>query len=449
MLSGESDLAQHDDLAEAIAIIGTAIEDLQLRSADLSRAMGQAFVDALHDKESPLFDWLTQRCLIYVTACSLGLQPDAQRQVTSRIKELDLLLDTDVVLSLLGDAEANHNAVVDLIKTWRRIGGKIYVTGPVLEEVAYHAWVSERDMKSVWPHIMRYSNVDTIQLVPNVFVRGFRKVAKRMTLAGWGQYMANFRGSHERDYSKIRGLLKDEGVEVVTDEAVEEPLADLIAKELYQRKSSGMPASEPTRLANLQSKCSRDGRLVALLLAHRKQKQELGRSAVIVSSSAYLAAACRKFAHTHDAVEPVMNAGAVAYLLTFSPGVALSMRSLQRLLFDPGFGEQIGPLERRALQIIKSSNEYSLPFSRRHALRDEMHKSMARFASSRGESFGAVEERYANAENDDEFMQLVARSVDAFATSKSEEENRRLSKENEELKQRVNILERRAARTRK
>lgn len=78
-----------------------------------------------------------------------------------------------------------------------------------------------------------------------------------------------------------------------------------------------------------------------------------------------------------------------------------------------------------------------------------MHKSMARFASSRGESFKAVEDRYANAENDEEFMQLVARSVDAFATSKSEEENRRLAKENEELKQRVNILERKAARRRK
>jgi hypothetical protein len=174
-----------------------------------------------------------------------------------------------------------------------------------------------------------------------------------------------------------------------------------------------------------------------------KKKAEVGGTAVIVSSSGYLEAVCRK-SIPGSAVSAVMPPGAMAFMLSLVPGVALSMHSLQRLLFDPGFGQHIGLLERRALRVIQASEQHSLPFSRRHMLREGMQKDLVKIAASRGESVTAVSARYQE-EQPPEFFQLVADNVDRISKSRAEEENRALMAENEALKKKVQVLQRKNA----
>jgi len=434
VINGQSEVSEHPDLNTGILEIGNRIEALNLRSPDLSSAIGQAFIDALHEKSTRLFEWLTHLAAVYVSACSLGLDANAQQQVRTRIGELDLFLDTDIVLSLLGDAEANHKAVVELIKNWRKVGGGVFVTTNVLEEVAYHAWISKREVDESWNDILKYSDIEAERLLGTVFIRSYRRMANgKMNLRGWNQYIANFAGGSMYDHSNVRKSLMEERVEVVSDEGIDEVLAEKVKQQLIALKSRTIPASAVNKLVHVADKSRRDGRLVALLCAHRKKKAEIGRSAVIMSSSGSLDAVCSKQSDAAGPVPAVMSAAGLAVLLSLLPGVAMSGRTLKQLLFDTGFSERVDFLERRVLKIIKASTEYDMPFARRHVLRSEVQKGLAKLAANSGERIEAFEEHFAKADNP-AFMALVADSVDKFATSRAELENRKLLDEVERLK---------------
>ena len=407
----------------------------------MSEALGQAFVDALHDKQSALFDWLTKLSAVYVTACSLGLDPDAQRQIRSVIRDIDLFLDTDVVLSLFGDAEPSHSAISELVRSWRAIGGKVYVIEDNVGEVVYHAGMAEAEMRDIWPEVTKYSDVEASRLISTVFVRAFRKISHgRMTQRGWHSYISNFRGSNNADYSKTTRALREENIEVVEATTSHVELTKLVSKELFDIKTAQTGSGE--RIAHIRDKSDRDGKIVATLVAHREQKHGSDGTAIIVSSSGILASVCCKHLPMGASLAPVMPPAAVAIMLTLMPGVAMSTASLRQLLFDPGFAEQLGPLEKRALKIIQASTEYSLPYSRRHALRDALRKDMGKVALQRGQPQSVIEDELLAPDNA-EFMRLVALNVDAMTISRTEEKNRELAAENEELKRQIEIIKQR------
>jgi hypothetical protein len=113
----------------------------------------------VHDKALPTFEWCTDLCACYVTICSLGLDPAAQQAILARLRNIDLILDTDIVLSYLSEGENDHEAIETIVKGWRRIGGQIYVTLPVLEEVSHHAAISKNDFTKC-THIQRKMHGD-------------------------------------------------------------------------------------------------------------------------------------------------------------------------------------------------------------------------------------------------------------------------------------------------
>jgi hypothetical protein len=106
-----------------------------------------ATTDVLTEREGPAFDWLTRVCERFVALCSLGLETTTANELKKTIVSNLLVLDTDIILTHLCPPGREHDAVSDLLGRWMEIGGRILLAPVVLEEVAYHAWISQNDFR--------------------------------------------------------------------------------------------------------------------------------------------------------------------------------------------------------------------------------------------------------------------------------------------------------------
>lgn len=407
----------------------------------IARDISQAIVDLLHDSDSKAFEWMTGLCVNFVAICSLGLDPDAQGAVATKIKEMDLLLDTDIVISYLAEGEHNHGMIKKILEGWRSVGGKLMVPVPVLEEVTYHAHISYHDYKENQAHLHKYTDAQAVRYINNAFVRGYRACAIRNGLPfnfkSWNQYINNFHGKNENDYSLVEDDLKANGFSIVSDEIIDDELSKRIGDEIYNDKMKTKDSLPPT-VKNIIDKSNRDGRLVATLIQMRKIGDHKRHVVVIISSSPVLAMTCKKQPELKGNSEPVMPVGALAFILSILPGTHYSLVSLKRLLFDSRLSDTVTPLQRRAMRIINNSTQYALAFSRRAALEREMKDQIRIMATERGFKKGELTEALSTQsgpEIDEMMVDLVYKSIDAIAYSKSEKENQKLKAELEAMKE--------------
>ncbi len=272
--TSNSSIKHHKEVSEMIRDLRGKVER-QFLNSPLGEAFGQAVEDMLYDKQLPTYEWFANLCACYVTVCSLGLEPAAQQAVFARLKSIDLLLDTDIVLSLLSVGEPDHTAVKEILAGWRTHGGSLLVADSVLEETAYHAWISENDFREVQRQLVNYSDAEARRLITNAFVRGYRWVSRRdgipMSRTNWLEYRENFRGADSRDSSRILEELQDVGVSQLSDEGSDPAVAEEISNQLkYQRQavSRGKPLSKQD-----EDKSRRDGRVVAVLVHHARRRE--------------------------------------------------------------------------------------------------------------------------------------------------------------------------------
>ncbi len=160
------------DLSSMVSALGKKVE-IALLGGPIAQDIGQAVVDVFHDKRTPAFEWLTTLCASYVAMCSIGLDPTSQQAIVGRLKTLDLLFDTDIVLTLLCEGEPENKTVSDALSAWKRVAGRVFIAIPVLEEVAYHAFISENDFREVFHQLPDYSELDAGRYITNAFVRTY------------------------------------------------------------------------------------------------------------------------------------------------------------------------------------------------------------------------------------------------------------------------------------
>jgi len=435
IVEGQTRMADHPDLHEAIQSLGQTVAELGLWGPR-SRDIGQAVTDIFHEKASPAFKWLSDLCIVYVSLCSLGLDSRAQDQMAARLREIDLLLDTDVVLTFLSPGEPDHDAIVAVVNGWRRINGHVYTTPAVLEETAYHAWISEHDYVNTWRNLHAYTDADALRLIENVFVRGFRVESRgQYHPTRWGYYIGMFRGAQPYDYGKLVVLLQEEGVLPLSEEGLEPGFAEAVTK---QCRALGPAAERQTEEAakEVMDKCMRDGRLIAVLLRHRAERNKIGGTAIVVSSSGRLRTACVQFNEQLGSPIPVAPIGAVAYYLALIPGTNMTLGTLRALFFDTGFAAKLGGLDRVVLRAIKASQEYFVPFSRRGSLCVEMRRRIGELAKQRGQKASEIEEGFVRGDKAlaQDMATVVAASVDALVRSESEKKIEALRKEVRDLK---------------
>ena len=427
VLKQESTVSSHEPLLHCIRQLASRIGSLGT-SGPRSREIAQAVEDMFSETTSYAFDWLTHLCTVYIGVCSLGLEPTSQHEVTARLRELDLLLDTDVVLSYLSAGEPQHRAIKSVLAAWKRINGRVFVSTSVLEEAAYHAWISDREYTNVWRQLRSISDGDALHLINNAFVRGFRaEAAGKFHPAMWSKYISQFCGTNNDDYTRIRDLLQEEGIPSISDESGSSSLVAEISTTLADMKAA--PDATEWSKRQLRDKCKRDGRLVCALAQLRDHKRNHeGGSGVIISSSTFLETVCKNHRQLLGDPEPVIPIGALGFLLTLVPGVQIGLDSLAKILFDVGLAEHLAPVDQLTLRVLHASTEYSLPWSRRGTLKLEVRNRIGELAVQRGLKRTVIEKELLH---DDEgsralLADIVADSVDRLAKSASEKQVDRL-----------------------
>ncbi len=409
----------------------------------------QAVRDLFHESHSYAFDWLAGLCSVYASVCLLGLEPAAQQQVEARLREIDLLIDTDVILSLLSEGEPTHESVDNVVRLWQRVGGRMFAPDSVLKEAAYHAWISTSDYEGVWKLLPKMNEQDGMRLIDNAFVRGFFRVARGQYYPRkWSQYISVYKGASEYDYSKLVELLAEYGVSPLMEDIIDPSFAACVGERLLQGRATSERVT-PREAQRINGKAQRDGRIVALLHALREQKTRAARgTAVLVSSSTLLRSACQTFRPRLGETEAVVPLAAVAYLLSLVPGVKIALSSLTRVLFDTRFAEHIAPLERLAFRIMKASDEYpyALHWSKRGVLKREIRNQIAKLAAARGQPAHEIEDAVVSPVDQADtpvFAEAVAEALDTVVASESEKELEALRRENLQLRAQLEAQQKR------
>jgi len=436
IMEGDSTPKDLPDFREHVERVGQRIRALPGGGPRIEE-IAQAVMDMFFERTSDAFVWLADLCAVFVDLCSLGLEPRAQSEIIAELRYFTLLLDTDIVLSLLSEGEPNNPQVREIVAGWGHIDGKVLVAPPVLEEASYHAFIADSDYTPTWRRLHLMSDEDALHEIENVFVRGFRVAGKgHYEPNRWRQYISAFRGTSHHDYDKIRGLLGDHGIAVLPESAEDAPLTAKLERKLFDERKSEC-SDVPREIKILQEKCNRDGRLVALAIGERRREKVNGSVVVIVSASSAIRQAVG-LADMRTAVpQVVMHLSAIAWLLSQSPGVRLTLGALRGVLFDAGFRRRMGPIERQVVRTVRASEQYNLHWSRRNTLQRAVRQQLAKIAAQRGEQPADIERKVLNQDQEaqETFTSAVAEALDQISRSRSEEDLRALQNRVQELEQ--------------
>ncbi len=395
----------------------------------------QAIIDMFSEKESEAFNWLTQICSVYVMMCSLGFEALSSEQITRVLRNFRLVPDTDIIISLLCEGENNHKEVSHIVNGWRLLGGKILMSTPVLEETAFHAWISEHDYVQMWEQLDQISDSEAYHLIENAFVRSFRILSRENTSRRyWNQYINQYRGESERDYSRVMLILREDyGFDRLPDaEENYQNFPNKVRIFLAQKLAENIGISFEDLSFKMHDKSRRDGSLFGSVLRARdaSRRSAIQSTTIILSSSRLLKQADQAFRSELGEPDAVVSTAAVGCLLTLTPGVLMGMGTLREVLFDLGLATRLTPMQRYAYRLITASGEFDLPWSRRVTLQRELGERLLSDARATGDPVPKVIERVMKSEDPEFSVKMIVKALDNMAvTPKTEKELQRLRKE--------------------
>jgi len=429
-----SPLSFLDDLADAVAATSS--------HAQQQEELRQAVRDLFTDRTSIATNWLVKLCASFVAACALGLEHSSSAALQKLLSKTTLVLDTDVLLSLLGEGEPEHDSVVTVVDRWKALGGSILAADPVLEEVAYHASISQADFDSVH-HRLPGTAADRLHMIENVFVRSFAEMLskKQIRTDQWKSYISQFRGGDKRDHSVVFGHISSEhGIGKLPPRSTQESeLEDRVREYLVHGMEDKYSGDE---LRNMRDKARRDAELYSALV-HRLRivkAADPGATCLLVSSAKRLA---RTEAHFHQSGEQqfVVSVSAVVLLISALPDVSLGLSAMKSFLFDERRRGFSSGLERTLVRIIQSSREFSMPWAKRGVLMRRVRSKLIEDAHAQGDrnvssaQLADLEKEALRPENEKKTIAMLSDALDAVAV------DAKTAKENAELRRKVQELE--------
>jgi len=393
-----------------------------------AREIRQAVIDIFTEKDNPAFQWLTQLCSIFVMMCSLGLESLSSEQIIKTLSNYHLVPDSDIIISFLCEGEPNHEDVDRIIKGWKAVSGNIHLARPVLEEVAYHAWISDYDYAFFESDLDELSEEKAKYVIENAFVRTFKKVAGQLTARKyWTRYINQYKGKTAKDYSRIYQILHEElKFEMLPDSKFDSESLDKQLKAYMIQRVSNYTSIEPKNLDyRVLSKIERDIEIILAVHSERKkqlQSMELT-TTCIISSANLLRDADFKFRKVFGEPEMVLSTAAVAFLLTLSPQVQMSFGTLRSVLFDTGLATRLNPAQRYAYRIITTSLERDLPWAKRVTLQRELTEVLLQDARAMAQPLSKLQDRFSRARDQGYVAKVTAEVIDRLAlTPKSRQE---------------------------
>lgn len=443
-LIDQSDQRSHFDIQTPAAwlnsladVIGNTSSHPQQRAE-----LAQAIKDLFTDRSGPAAEWLVRVCASFIAACALGLEQTSGAALAKLLARTSLVLDTDVILSLLGEGEPEHSAVEAIVVRWIKNGGKVLVGEPVLEECAYHASIAQRDFIQV-RHLLPGSSADRLHLIENVFVRSFAELLnnKQARPQDWRAFISQYRGTAPRDWQNVYNNLATEfsigklPPRLTADAQLEAEVQKFLVVQADERADGNASRND-------KDKARRDAQLYVALVSHVKtlRSSDPGATCLLVSSARRLASAEASF---RESGEPqlVITISSVLYLISMLPSASLGLSAMKAFLFDerrPGFSSD---LERTLLRLVKSSREMSMPFAKRgllmRAVRDRLigDAQAQGLSKADGGNIGALERVALDPANEHRTIEILRDSLDSIAADV------RLENENAKLRATIKELE--------
>lgn len=430
--NAKSPMSFLEELANAVATTATHPQ----RREELR----QAVIDLFSDRTSGATDWLIRVSASYVACCALGLEHTTATALSRLFARTSLILDSDVVLSLLGEGEPEHQSVHTIVTKWAKVGGKVFIAEPVLEEVAYHAHIAQNDFNQV-SHLLPGNPEDRLHLIENAFVRSFAQhmASSGTTLRHWNRFIGQYRGRSPYDWAPVASHLRTEySIGTIPHrsaafEPLELEVKDFLIRSAEHRGYFGK---------NVRDKASRDARLYTQMVQNLQaiRASDSGATCLLVSSARRLSEVETKFQESGEQ-QIVVPISTVLYLLSLLPQVSLGLSAMKAFLFEdrrPGFSSD---LERTILRLVKTSGEVTMPWAKRGALMREVRDRLIVDARQQGRNLPddtntvALEKAALTEGNRSRTVQILAESLDRIVVrTKTEEDNFRLRKENERLK---------------
>jgi hypothetical protein len=382
-LSGRRDTSSEDDpnlrtlltesIKRTVAVISTV---------DLRESVALAILDMLTERSGAAFDWFSKVAERFVVLCSLGLEDTSADEIRQVLRSHQVILDSDIILSYLCQGEADHRKSRDLLGWWLQLGGRLLVSPVVLEEVAYHAWISERDFRETEYLLGKLHRYELSRYIKSAFVRTYQVLEK--SPSRWQMYIGQFRGNSKGDYSKILSILRQRLKVETLPEAYDESLRSRITD--YLMTSARDVYKEAEQLEDIRYKVERDGKLMASIAAARTAQERMGtrNPIVLLSSSHLLRRAENHFRQEFGEERVLFSIGALSYLLSSIPDVTLGADSLRRALFEFGRSARLNDPERRALRIIRATEAYDIPWAERQQLQANLSGAIRSEAEKRG-----------------------------------------------------------------
>lgn len=420
-----------DELADSVA----AVSGHGFRGEVVRDALRDLFAD----RTGPAAAWLVQVCASFVAACALGLEQTSAQAVRQLLARTTLVLDTDVVLSLLGEGEPEHVASETIVEAWRANGGRILVAEPVLLEVAYHAHIATSDYEQT-RHSLPGTPEYRLRAIDNVFVRSYAELLSRgLTLPAWRDYIDHYRGRTPYSFDKVLGLLRgDYGVQSLparssSSEGFFEEVRLYLLEQAEQSNPLGMSKE-------VRDKARRDAELYvsfAEYLDATRQGDSVA-TAVLVSGGRRLAAVERRFNKAGED-HVVISVASALLLVSMLPGFSLGLSAMKSFLFDerrPGFSSD---LDRTIVRMVMTSNERMMPWAKRGVLARTVRKKLIEVAHEQGERKQKTDREIIaaalNPANKPNTIQMLAESLDAIdVESRHERRARELAAQVEALK---------------
>lgn len=431
-------------LAEAVSATSSSSQ----QRVELKQAVEDIFVE----RTGPAINWLVKLCGNFVAACSLGLEQSCGNAIESLLRRTYLVFDTDVVLSLLGMGEVDHDAVEAISKRWKSMRGQVFVAEPVLEEVAYHAWIAQRDFEQVANWLPGTSD-ERQQFIDNVFVRSFAELLSRgdAKLHQWHAYLKTFKGASEYAWEKVYAELHATfNLERLPPRALAEAkLEDSVRTLLISKGQDKAWTDIQTR--NLRDKSRRDAQLYSAMVSHLKELQRVdpATTCLLVSSAKRLAIAEATYKGSGEP-ELIVSISTVLHLLSLVPNVSLGLTAMRAFLFDERPNTYSGDFERTVLRMVRSSEQISMPWAKRAALMRSVREKMVSDAKSRGieTKINELERAAFLPTNRENTIGVLKFALDAVAVdSKTAKDNLDLRKKVEELEAALRLAKQKSSGT--
>lgn len=416
-------------------------------TAELGDELEQAIKDVFTERSGPAFEWLSRLCERFVALCALGLEGTSSEEVRTVLIKHRLVLDTDIILTLLCESESDHHAAKELITRFRQVGGKVVLSTHVLEEVAYHAWISEREFKENIPLFGKLSPDDLPRYIRNTFVQAFFLLGwkKEAKVEQWNIYISAFRGTSSHDYSKLlRALQRD-----LSAERLPELIDESLRKDVTEFMKESAARSRRVNIDDLAQdeigKADTDGKLMGSIGAARENLRQQGaaESLVLVTSSGRLRRADQQYRNRLGAPNAVMFPAALSYLLSLIPGVNLGISTLRRALFEFRDSGRLADTQRLALRVLKSSDVYEIPWAARGTLEEHLNEVLRKEADKYGQKVEVIKDRFKAGDESLQPAQLILEAVKSMAaTDKRDEQIRAAERRISELEEQVKLMAR-------